>query len=164
MRVFILKYFVVYNEIEESLYVHHDILLNAYPLCLEWLDHEAGHAPGNYCAIGSMLPIIDVWDLDIINCLDPAFQLGRKPSRAKNLPRIGHTDAVLDLAWNKFYDHILASGSVDKSILLWDLDQGIPATTIKAFSDKVQCLDWHKLEAQTLLAGNYTKLFKKLKT
>ncbi|KAF2882098.1 hypothetical protein ILUMI_24101 [Ignelater luminosus] len=144
----------VYNEAEESLYVHHDFLLPAFPLCIEWLDHEAGHPPGNYCAIGSMSPIIEVWDLDIINCLEPAFKLGRKPSRKKGLSGIGHTDAVLDLSWNKNYDHILASGSVDKSVLLWDLDQGEPATTINAFNDKVQCLEWHKLEAQTLLAGS----------
>lgn len=28
-----------------------------------------------------------------------------------------------------------------------------PNTTIKSFTDKVQCLEWHPLEAQTLLAG-----------
>ncbi|KAK5643710.1 hypothetical protein RI129_007555 [Pyrocoelia pectoralis] len=152
----------VYNPTEESLYVHHDFTLSAYPLCLEWLDYEPGHSPGNYCAIGSMNSIIEVWDLDIINCLEPAYKLGRKPSRKKGLNRIGHSDAVLSLAWNKNYHHILASGSVDKSILLWDMDLGEPATTINAFTDKVQCLEWKPEEPQTLLAGscdNTVKLF-----
>lgn len=154
------NFFLVYNENEESFYVHHDFLLPAYPLCLEWLDHEAGHPPGNYCAVGSMSPIIDIWDLDIINCLEPAFKLGRKPSQKKGITRIGHKDAVLDLAWNKKYDHILASASVDKTILLWDLDQGDVATKINAFDDKVQCIEWNAHESQTLLAGMLLELFK----
>lgn len=126
---------------------------------MEWLDHEPGQSAGNYCAIGSMSPVIDVWDLDIINCLEPAFRLGRKPSRKKGLQRVGHKDAVLALSWNHNYHHIIASGSVDKTALLWDIDRGEPATTLKAFTDKVQCVEWHKLEAYTLLAGIYFYLF-----
>ncbi|XP_018320830.1 periodic tryptophan protein 1 homolog [Agrilus planipennis] len=144
----------VYNEEEESLYVHHDILLPSFPLCLEWLDKETGHPPGSYCAVGTMGPIIQVWDLDVVNCLEPAYKLGRKGSRKRGTTTVGHKDAVLDLSWNKNYDHILASGSADKTIHLWDLDVGEPATTLNAFSDKVQCLEWHRLEAQTLLAGS----------
>lgn len=59
--------------------------------------------PGNLCAIGSMTPIIEVWDLDLIDCLEPAFKLGCKPSKKKNKKRVGHKDAVLDLAWNENY-------------------------------------------------------------
>lgn len=156
--------FLVQNEDEGSLYVHHDMLLPAFPLCIEWLDYEPDHPPGNYCAIGFMTPIIEIWDLDIINCLEPAYKLGRKPSRKKNLTRIGHTDAVLDLSWNKVYHHILASGSVDQTILLWDIDRKEPSCCIEAFEEKVQCVKWHKLEAQTLLAGKLVLLMSKRKS
>lgn len=50
-----------------------------------------------------MTPIIEVWDLDIIDCLEPAYKLGRKPNKKKNQKRVGHKDAVLDLAWNENY-------------------------------------------------------------
>ncbi|CAH1961226.1 unnamed protein product [Acanthoscelides obtectus] len=143
----------IYNEEEESFYVHHDIFLPSFPLCLEWLNYEPNSPKGNYCAVGSLSPIIEVWDIDLVNVLEPAFTLGRSGSRKKNKERIGHTDAVLALAWNKTFDHVIASGSADHSILLWDMEKQVPNTTITAFGEKVQCLDWHRLESQTLLAG-----------
>lgn len=101
-HVLILIFFSVYNEQEDSLYVHHDFLLPSFPLCIEWLSYDAGsNEPGNLCAIGSMDPIITIWDLDIQDSLEPTFKLGSKGSRKRNLEKYGHTDAVLDLSWNQ---------------------------------------------------------------
>ena len=48
-----------------------------------------------------MASIIDVWDVDVVGSLEPDFQLGKKKSKKKKTPAIGHTDAVLSLSWNK---------------------------------------------------------------
>ncbi|KPJ17805.1 Periodic tryptophan protein 1-like [Papilio machaon] len=127
----------IFNKEEGSFYVHHDIILPWFPLCIEWLSHDpTDPQPGNLCALGGMDPVIQVWDLDIENCLEPAFKLGKKPNKKKKIKRVGHKDAVLDLSWNKNFTHVLASGSADKTVLLWDLDQGTPHTKINYFSDK----------------------------
>nr|XP_026485055.1 periodic tryptophan protein 1 homolog [Vanessa tameamea] len=145
----------IFNKEEGSFYVHHDIILPWFPLCIEWLSHDPSDPqPGNLCALGGMDPVIQVWDLDIENCLEPAFKLGKKPNKKKKTKRIGHKEAVLDLSWNRNFTHVLASGSADNTVLLWDLDKGSPHTKLNYFEDKVQSLCFHPLEAQTLLSGS----------
>lgn len=147
----------VYNEREDSFYCHHDIILPSFPLCIEWLNYDsADPKPGNLCAIGSMTPIIEVWDLDLIDCLESAYKLGSKPKKKQK--RVGHRDAVLDIAWNQNYIHVLASGSVDQTVLLWDLENCKPVTKLNSFNEKIQSLKWHPQETHQLLTGCADKL------
>jgi len=149
----------VYNDVEDALYVHHDIILPSFPLALEWLsfDPESDNR-GNLVAVGSMNPVIEVWDLDIVDCLEPAFKLGRKARKKKKIAGVGHKDAVLALAWNKEAEHVLASGSVDQTVVLWDMNGQSVASTLRSHGEKVQSLCWHHREPQTLLTGCCDKL------
>jgi len=149
----------IYNDVEDALYVHHDMLLPSVPLALEWLSFDPeSDTKGNLVAVGSMLPQIQVWDLDIVDCLEPAFTLGVKGSKKKGIKRVGHKDAVLSLAWNQGMDHVLASGSVDQTVMLWDLNQKTVASTLKYHEEKVQALAWHPFDPQTLATGCCDKI------
>ena len=47
----------------------------------------------------------------------------------------------------------MASGSVDETVLLWDLSKGKPASAITSHKEKVQTMQWHPFEAQNLATG-----------
>lgn len=144
----------VYNDVEDAFYVHHDLVLPSFPLALEWLSfNPETDKKGNLIAVGTMLSQIQVWDLDIVDCLEPAYTLGVKPSKKKGIKRIGHKDAVLSLSWNRLADHVLASGSVDQTVMIWDLNQKNVASTLKYHEEKVQALAWHPFDQQTLATG-----------
>lgn len=154
----------MYNEEEPSFYCHHDFYLSSFPVCFEWLNYEANSPSGNFVAVGMMEPIIEIYNLDIMNLMDPSYKLGQKRNRRKGRLQVGHTGAVLSLAWNREFDHVLASGSDDKSIILWDLEKKEPSNTINEFDKGVQCLEWHKLETQSLLAGKHLYRVSNFKT
>lgn len=144
----------VYNKEDEAFYVHHDIVLTAYPLCLEWLDfHPADDTPGNYIAVGDMTPEIKIFDLDIVDVLEPDYVLGKMKKKAKkSSAEKGHTDAVISLSWNKYERNTLASGSADTTIGLWDL-QTAKLKNKMTHKGKVQSLQWHPSEAHSLVSG-----------
>ena len=130
----------VYDREEGSLFVHHDIALPAFPLALAWMGHPPGVGiaasgtaaadvpSGNFVAVGTFEPGIEIWNLDVLEALTPTATLGGRetPAEAKArasgngskkkrkkkgkkkksaglLPQLrqgSHKDAVLALSWN----------------------------------------------------------------
>lgn len=154
----------VFNDDEDSLYVHHDVLLESFPLCLEWLSYDPSlqGKSGNYVAVGTMEPDIQVWDLDVVDTVEPAFILAGKKKKKKKKkqdenPAGGHSDAVLGISWNPNVKNVLASGSADTTVVLWDMSKCACVHTLKHHSDKVQSVRWHPYEVQSLLTGAFDK-------
>eukprot|EP00123_Amoebidium_parasiticum_P012110 comp21125_c0_seq1/m.28552 comp21125_c0_seq1/g.28552 ORF comp21125_c0_seq1/g.28552 comp21125_c0_seq1/m.28552 type:complete len:501 (-) comp21125_c0_seq1:99-1601(-) len=168
----------VWEEAEENVYVHHDILVGAVPLCLQWMDFDRGDVatPGNFVAVGSILPVIEIWNLDVVDGMEPACILGQVPedstvtgkqkkskkgkqkTKAKGPdPTKTHTDAVMGLSWNKPNRHILASSSADKTVKLWDLNRAECVCSFTHHKDKVQSVAWSAVEATVLLTGSYDR-------
>ncbi|XP_053397066.1 periodic tryptophan protein 1 homolog [Mercenaria mercenaria] len=152
----------VYNAELENLYVHHDMLLSSFPLALEWIDYDLRDgSTGNFVAVATMDPTIDIWDVDLVESLEPLATLGEKVTKKKKKGgHIGHTDAVLDLSWNSVARHVLASASADNTVGLWDLTEGRIAMSLKQHKDKVQCVRWHPVEEHMLLSGSFDKCVK----
>lgn len=175
-------------------------MLPSFPLCLEWLDYlpvsssssQSQVSPpnngfGNYIAVGTLDPEIEIWSLDTVEAMYPSTVLGRpdktkahvpvpvgtgkkKKKKTKARPKDDscHVDAVLALSWNKNVRNLLASASADRTVKLWDLSRhplgnaetGEGGGAIRSFDvhkDKVQAVQWHPQEPSVLLTGSYDR-------
>lgn len=149
-----------YDEPEDNIFLHHDMGIAAFPLCSSWLTDGTM----SMLAVGTMLPFIEVWALDVMDSVEPAVILGgcektelnydRKKIK-KNLKPESHKDAVLSVKWNTIAQNVLASGSADHTIKLWDLNNGGACLGTYTEAEKVQSLDWHPGEANLLLSGGF---------
>ena len=180
----------VYEERDANIFCHHDYMLSAFPLALAWMDTHpdtlATHPrpAGNYVAVGSMEPGIEIWNLDVMDTIDPAAVLGGyrleqdpitgettiakmkkknkkskgKKSKGPELLPGSHTDSVLALSWNQTRREVLASGSADKTVKLWDVQkQTCLATFAHLHTDKVQAVEWCPAEPSVLLTAGFDR-------
>ena len=111
----------VYEDEADNLYVHHDFMLPAIPLCVEWLDIPVGKtsmeqsidqsSKGNFLAVGTFDPDIEIWDLDTVDSMYPNAILGKggdgsaadlkqikkikKRKKSKKVNDDYHVDAIL---------------------------------------------------------------------
>jgi periodic tryptophan protein 1 len=136
----------LHDTFDGGMYVHHDFLISSYPLALEYIPSSANRQ--SLLAIGAFDPVIDLWELSTHDPLEPVAQLGKKK---------GHTDAVISLNLCPQNPTILASGSADCTVRLWDLSTETCASTLKHHTDKVQAVRWHPIEAGILLTAAYDK-------
>ncbi|KAF8071864.1 WD40-repeat-containing domain protein [Lyophyllum atratum] len=175
----------VYDESQENLYAHHDLMLPNFPLCLEWLDftpasssasasaNTANPGFGNYIAVGTLDPEIEIWSLDLVEAMYPSSILGRPDQTKAHIPTpLGtgkkkkkktkhravekgyHVDAVLGLSWNKVQRNLLASASADRTVKLWDLSRD-PTISGEGMEDgagggAIRSFDVHKDKVQAV--------------
>lgn len=152
----------VFDEEEGEMYVHHDIMLNAYPLCAEWLSSTAS-GEGSFGVVGSIDHSIEIWDLDVLDAMEPIQTLGTaKKAKAtkgkkKTKPKAAkaHDGAVMCLHGSPFNRSVLASGSADETLKIWDVAQNSVVHTYTHHTSKVQCVKWHPTEQAVLLSAAF---------
>lgn len=174
----------VYEDGADNLYVHHDIMLPAIPLAVEWINMPVNKkdlpadAKGNFVAVGTMDPDIEIWDLDTVDSMYPSAILGqgtaessaaaalstqKKKQKRKNKSKQPnpnyHIDAVLALSANRVHRNLLASASADMTVKLWDLTTCTAAKSYQYHTDKVCSLDFHPNanHSTILLSGSYDR-------
>lgn len=175
---------------QSNLYVHHDMMLPSFPLCVEWLDYRVGkgrelvsdpETPGNFAAIGTFEPEIEIWNVDAVDSPVPDLILGAKPEDDQGADAVMteeeksmkkkkkkkaikkkindryHIDAVLSLSANRIHRNLLVSGSADTTVKLWDLNTGVCAKSLQLHDDKVSAVRWNPVQGTVLLSGGYDR-------
>ena len=156
----------IYDENTLDLFVHHDIALSSFPLSLEWIPFK-NNLKCNYALVGSFTPGIEIWNLDIMDAIEPEIILGLN-TESKNKSKINvseelyHTDACMSICLNSANTNYVASSGADKKVLIWDLNSSpsCASTCYKEHTDKVQSVKWNKIEENLLVTGSFDKTIK----
>ncbi|ETW07984.1 hypothetical protein H310_02370 [Aphanomyces invadans] len=168
----------VYEEDSGNLYVHHEINLPAFPLALAWMDiapvPPVNGAPvnGSFVAVGTFKAGIEIWNLDVLDVLEPTATLGgevnatfrdvaiskamRKKHKAALKPG-SHQDSVLGLDWNAGHRNMLASASADATVKIWDVTTQQCMHTMTHHTDKVQSVKWNPVESTILASASFDR-------
>lgn len=79
-------------------------------------------------------------------------------SRAAASAEGQHRDAINAIAFNPAAETVLATGSADKSIGLWDLrNLKTKLHTLECHTDSVTSLSWHPFEEAVLASASYDR-------
>ncbi|CAJ0825394.1 10394_t:CDS:2 [Entrophospora sp. SA101] len=151
----------VYEELEDNFYVHHDIMMPSFPLCLEWLDFRLGSkdgsgstvdAPGNYIAVGTFEPEIEIWDLDTIDSVYPNAILADTTMKLWDLQSLKcvhsfnhHKDKVQQVEWHPIESTILLSASFDKTVSAFDSRSPDVISYWSLHDTEPECIKWDPL-------------------
>lgn len=156
----------IFVESESNMYVHHDFMLDAYPLCVEWLGSTSAGSEGSFAAVGLINNSIQIWNLDTLDAMKPCQVLGapkkvkgktkKKKKGAKGAP-MAHDGAVLCIHGSDFNRSVLASGSGDETVKVWDICENAVVHTYTHHENKVQVVKWHCTEQAVLLSASFDR-------
>jgi len=154
----------VYSEEEGTVYIHHEVNLFAYPLCVEWLD-GVKDGSNSFAAVGSIDHSINIWDMNVLETVHPVLSLMEaKPTtgktkgkrrRRRTLHNTAHDDAVLGLHSSPFNNNVLVSASADETVKVWEISESKCVHSYHHHSEKVQCAQWHPTEQAILLTAAF---------
>ena len=137
----------IYEEEKFNVYVHHELRLNSFPVALEWLCCDFNKAEGdsylkaNIAVVGLMNSAIELWDLDVLEVIEPLAVVGNAD---------GHADSVTNLAIHPSRANVLASSSADRSIKFWDLQKNKEVARLSEMAQVPQNVVWD-LESEACL-------------
>jgi len=130
-----------------NLYVHHDIMLPSFPLAVCWTDwrpRSSGTEKGNLVAVSTFEPAIEVWDLDMIDAVEPVGILGG-------------IDIPLDEAFDASNANEVekkAKRKASKKKKKKDDSQSHPSFRAGSHEDAVMSLSWNTSSRNILASGS----------
>ncbi|KAI9175751.1 hypothetical protein H9P43_006115 [Blastocladiella emersonii ATCC 22665] len=177
----------------------HDAWLPGMPTAVEWFNRAPGTlaaapplfnpppgATGNFLAVAGQRFDIELWNADIVGPMLPVAYLGSAPRRNRgskfNPPTMFgpkatpngeyHVMCVAALSWHPSHPKLLASGSQDSTVKVWDLDAlrstasfiPHPQQPASHRGSEVTLTKWSPLTPACLLTGSSDRTVRYLDT
>jgi len=130
-----------------------DLARRALRLASEIRDDDLSGLVGSYVAVGTFHVGIEIWNLDVLDPLEPSAILGglggqvcasgTVPGPEGKLAPGSHSDAVMGLSWSREHRRLLCSASADKTVKLWDVTKGTCINTWRHHTGKVVACRFH---------------------
>jgi periodic tryptophan protein 1 len=124
-------------------FVHHDVVLPTLPLCTAVTSLELGGERLNLVAVGCFTPGIDVWDVDLVNVLEPAAVLGGYESPSEQAPAVAAAARAAKSARSKRSSKSTGRRRRPKLRLKED-----------SHTDAVMSLSWNPVQREYLASGS----------
>ena len=155
----------VYEEPQDNLYPHHDVPLPVFPLCVAWFDFRPGGGSGkaggrgNFAAVGTFAPYIEVWDLDVLDALEPEAILGAAAAAALEEEQFtSHAAEALAASERQRNGNQTRAEKRSKKKKKKVLGGGDGASggsdAPQGHKDAVMCLAWNQLQPNCLASGS----------
>lgn len=146
-------------------------MLSAFPLDIEWLKVSLGSinsgspTKGNYAIVASFLPQIEIWNLDLTEAIQPDIILGgeiqqtkKKPKKftnqAKKYKAGSHENSVTSLSLNHSNLSVLASGSIDNTLKIWDISKETCVHTSTHHKSAVKKVEWSPIDYSVIFTAS----------
>ena len=123
-------------------------------LVVKWQPAEKVDTDSHLCtriASSAIIFILTAVAKGSLSCLISTPVCEQKPGVREG----SHTDAILGLSWNTTFRNVLASGSADKHVKVWDVATQQCQATLGHHTGKVQAVAWNPAEPPVLLSGGY---------
>eukprot|EP00916_Digyalum_oweni_P022706 GHVL01037592.1.p1 GENE.GHVL01037592.1~~GHVL01037592.1.p1 ORF type:complete len:394 (+),score=78.77 GHVL01037592.1:61-1242(+) len=136
----------VYDPESASIFLRHDFMVGGFPICADWVGSNQNKPENaNLLAVGTYgRSVIDIWDLDILDPVDPVQEAE------------SHTSTVICLHSHPENEHLIASGGADSICAVTDLVKG-EFVKLSHHKKEVQCIQWHPVEQPIILSGSYDR-------
>lgn len=135
-----------YDPENGNMWVHHDIALAAFPLAISFMDCaprtiDPGSA-GAFVAVGTFKPGIEIWNLDVIDALEPSAVLG------------GEIDGGMSAANDGPQQQPSSGGKKRKKKGKKKKAPSAPVMVPDSHTDAVLALDWNRHQRQMLASAS----------